>query len=50
MNPEDDVNQGMNLGFIRFGSRVEIILPKTFKLKVKKGMRVSGCKTIIGNF
>ena len=50
MNPADNVNQGVNLGFIRFGSRVEIILPKTFKLKVKKGMRVSGCKTIIGNF
>ena len=50
MNPDLNVSQGEKLGFIKFGSRVEIIVPKNFNLKVKKGMRVKGCKTIIGNF
>ncbi len=50
MNPDLNVAQGEKLGFIKFGSRVEIIVPKNFALKVKKGMKVKGCKTIIGNF
>tara|TARA_A100001011_G_scaffold113484_2_gene120129 strand:- start:2438 stop:3094 length:657 start_codon:yes stop_codon:yes gene_type:complete len=50
MNPNSDVIQGENLGFIKFGSRVEIIVPSNFKVNVKKGMKVKGCKTIIGKF
>ena len=50
MNPNSDVIQGQNLGFIKFGSRVEIIVPSNFKVNVKKGMKVKGCKTIIGKF
>ena len=50
MNPNSDVNQGENLGFIKFGSRVEIIVPNNFKVSVKKGMKVKGCKTVIGKF
>ena len=50
MNPNSDVNQGENLGFIKFGSRVEIIVPSNFKVNVKKGMKVKGCKTVIGKF
>ena len=50
MNPDLNVSQGEKLGFIKFGSRVEIIVPKNFDIKVKKGMKVKGCKTIIGNF
>ena len=50
MNPHLDVCQGEKLGFIKFGSRVEIIVPEKFEVKVKKGMKVKGCKTIIGNF
>ncbi len=50
MNPDLDVSQGEKLGFIKFGSRVEIIVPEKFDVKVKKGMKVKGCKTIIGNF
>tara|TARA_Y100001970_G_scaffold37263_1_gene45981 strand:+ start:183 stop:842 length:660 start_codon:yes stop_codon:yes gene_type:complete len=45
-----NVNQGQNLGFIKFGSRVEIIVPNNFEIKIEKGMKVKGCKTIIGNF
>ena len=50
MSPDLNVSQGEKLGFIKFGSRVEIIVPKNFDIKVKKGMKVKGCKTIIGNF
>ena len=50
MNPNLNVSQCEKLGFIKFGSRVEIIVPKNFDIKVRKGMKVKGCKTIIGNF
>ena len=50
MNPNLNVSQGDKLGFIKFGSRVEIIVPEKFDVKVKKGTKVKGCKTIIGNF
>jgi phosphatidylserine decarboxylase len=50
MKPNEKVEQGEKLGFIKFGSRVEIIIPDNFNVKIKKGMKVKGCKTIIGNF
>ena len=50
MNPNLDVWQGQKLGFIKFGSRVEIIVPENFEIRVKKGMKVKGCKTVIGKF
>lgn len=50
MNPDSNVNKGDKLGFIKFGSRVEIIVPKNFEIYVKKGMKVKGCKTVIGKF
>ena len=50
MNPNEEVEQGEKLGFIKFGSRVEIIIPDNFNIKIKKGMKVIGYKTIIGNF
>tara|TARA_B100001750_G_C15450191_1_gene568498 strand:+ start:729 stop:1424 length:696 start_codon:yes stop_codon:yes gene_type:complete len=50
MNTNVKVCQGQKLGFIKFGSRVEIIVPNNFDIKVKKGMKVKGCKTIIGEF
>ena len=46
----NEVVQASDSGFIKFGSRVEIIVPRNFDIKVKKGMKVKGCKTIIGNF
>jgi len=48
MNPNLDVLKGEKIGFIKFGSRVDIIVPENFKVKVKKGMKVKGCKTVIG--
>ena len=38
------------LGFIKFGSRVEIVVPNTFDVSVKKGDKVRGCRTVLGKF
>ncbi len=48
--PEEQVQQGQELGFIKFGSRVDLFLPLDVKLLVKPGQKVSGKKTIIANF
>lgn len=50
MSPDLQVYQGQKLGFIKFGSRVEIIVPNNFEIHIKKGMKVKGCKTKIGFF
>ena len=42
------VNKGDRLGFIRFGSRTDIIMPKHLNLKVELGQKVIGGETIIG--
>ena len=36
------------LGFIRFGSRTDLIMPSNIKLNVKLGDKVKGGETIIG--
>ena len=41
--------QGDELGFIKFGSRVDLFLPLGTKLNVKIGDMVTGNKTIISN-
>ena len=50
MTPDLLVKNRQKLGFIKFGSRVEIIVPKNFELRVKKGSQVKGCRTVIGKF
>ena len=51
MNPEQNVNKGLRLGFIRFGSRVEIIISKDdFLISVKEGDTLKGNLSIIGLF
>ena len=50
MEPENIVQRGQRLGFIRFGSRVDIILPRDFKIDVSLGDMVTGNQTIIGHF
>ena len=42
------VTQDMEMGFIRFGSRVDLYLPLDTKLNVKIGDIVTGSQTIIG--
>jgi len=41
---------GHRLGFMRFGSRIDLILPKKVHLEVKMGQKVMGNTTIIGTF
>ena len=50
MEPENRVERGQRLGFIRFGSRVDIIVPTEFQIDVSLGDMVRGNQTIIGRF
>ncbi|NLL28098.1 MAG: phosphatidylserine decarboxylase family protein [Bacteroidales bacterium] len=47
VKPEQEVIAGNELGFIRFGSRVDIIFPVNSEINVKIGDKVKGCKTIL---
>lgn len=44
----NEVDQATELGFIRFGSRVDLFLPLNTKLNIKLGQKVTGSQTIIG--
>lgn len=44
----DQVDQTVEVGFIRFGSRVDLFLPLNTKLNIKLGDKVTGSQTIIG--
>ena len=44
------VFQGEEAGIIRFGSRVDLILPKEAEILVKMGQHVQGCETVIARF
>ncbi|HUI67806.1 MAG TPA: phosphatidylserine decarboxylase family protein [Nitrospirota bacterium] len=46
--PGDMIKTGERYGLIRFGSRVDIFLPKETELKVKVGDRIKGARDIIG--
>jgi len=43
-----NVDQNMEMGFIRFGSRVDLYLPLDTEIEVKLGDKVTGSQTIIG--
>lgn len=45
--PNDKVEQGKELGFIKFGSRVDLFLPLDSEVKVEIGQKVKGGKTVI---
>lgn len=42
-----DINQNQELGFIKFGSRVDLFLPIETRVQVTKGQKVKGTQTII---
>ncbi len=44
----EPVIQGEELGFIKFGSRVDLLLPVDTKLEIKLNQKVTGQQTIIG--
>ena len=46
----NNVQLGERCGIIKFGSRVDIFLPKSVKLQVKLGQKVKGGESIIGVF
>ena len=46
----DQVEQGADMGFIKFGSRVDLYLPLDAKINVKMGDIAKGNETIIAKF
>jgi len=46
----DTAHQGEELGFIKFGSRVDLLLPLDVKVEVSINQKVIGGKTIIASF
>jgi phosphatidylserine decarboxylase len=48
--PGEEVEQGQELGFIKFGSRVDILLPADARVKVKPGDRVRAKQSVIATF
>jgi phosphatidylserine decarboxylase len=46
--PGDTITTGERYGLIRFGSRVDLFLPRTAEIKVKLGDRVRGAQDVIG--
>ena len=44
-----DLKKGDRIGIIKFGSRVDLYLPKSNKVLVSKGQKVIGGETIISN-
>ncbi|MGC9374719.1 MAG: phosphatidylserine decarboxylase family protein [Bacteroidales bacterium] len=44
------VKQNAELGFIRFGSRLDVFLPLDAKVKVKLGDKTQGSQTVIAEF
>jgi len=48
--PGDKVEQGEEMGIIRFGSRVDFFLPTDVNVQVKIGQTVRAMKTVIARF
>jgi phosphatidylserine decarboxylase len=46
----DTAIQGAEFGFIKFGSRVDLLLPTTVKVKVNLEQKVTGNTTVIATF
>ncbi|MFQ5898112.1 MAG: phosphatidylserine decarboxylase family protein [Candidatus Methylomirabilia bacterium] len=44
----DKLEQGQRFGLIRFGSRVDMVMPRTAQARVRVGDRVRGGETVIG--
>ena len=48
--PGDEVARGERISLIQFGSRAELYLPASARIKVKLGDRVVGGETVIAAF
>ena len=49
LNNNQEVQRGQRIGIIKFGSRVDLYIPKNYNILVAKGQRVVGGETIISN-
>lgn len=47
VSPGDEVQQGEDMGFIKFGSRVDLYLPLSAQIQVSLNQKVKGNRTII---
>lgn len=47
VKPGDRVERGQRVGLIKFGSRVDVLMPAEANLKVKMGSRVKGGSTVL---
>lgn len=47
VKPGDRIERGQRVGLIKFGSRVDVLMPAEADLKVKMGSRVKGGSTIL---
>ncbi len=43
----DEVQRGQRMGLIKFGSRVDVLLPANVELKVRSGQRVKGGSSVL---
>ena len=49
-NENEKMSVGDRLGFIRFGSRTDIILPESIDIKIELNQKVYGGETVIGTY
>jgi phosphatidylserine decarboxylase len=47
VRPGDVLQRGQRIGLIKFGSRVDVLMPPEANLKVKMGSRVIGGATVL---
>lgn len=50
LKPGDKVVQGGEMGFIKFGSRVDLLLPLDSEIEVKLNQKVKGGVTVLGRW
>lgn len=50
LKPGDQVRQGEEMGFIKFGSRVDLLLPLDTKIEIKMNQKVRGGVTVLGKW
>jgi phosphatidylserine decarboxylase len=50
LKPGDRVEQGAEMGFIKFGSRVDLLLPPDTKIDVAINQKVKGGVTVLGTW
>jgi len=48
LKPGDHVERGQRMGLIKFGSRVDVLMPSEAELRVKVGDRVRGGSSVLG--